>query len=80
MEKNERPPTLAILPVTLFLLAIFLFLVVFFGLTQTKTYEQVSRHTEGYQLPQEPYDLNDAVGRGKAFTIEYPFDGEFTLL
>jgi len=80
MEKNERPPTLAILPVTLFLLAIFLFLVVFFGLTQTKTYEQVSRHTEVYQLPQEPYDLNDAVGRGKAFTIEYPFDGEFTLL
>lgn len=79
--KNKKPYKLIfILLIFLLLIAALLFLGVFLGLTKTKTYEDVSRHTEVFALPSEPYTLNDAVTREKAFTIEYPSHGEFTLL
>ena len=79
--KNKKPnPLLTKLIISLILIASLLFLVVFLGLTKTRTYEDVSRHTEVFALPSEPYDLADAVAREKSFRIEYPSDGEFTLL
>lgn len=85
MKKNKQKHTnrlrpLSIMLLALFLLAALLFSVVFFGLTQTKIYEEASLLTEVFELPQKTYDLSDAVERQKAFTIEYPSDGEFTLL
>ncbi len=80
MKNKNRFHTRAILLVSLILLASLLFLGFFFGLSKTKTYEDISRHTEVFELSSDPYDLIDAEEREKAFTIEYPFDGEFTLL
>ncbi len=79
--KNKKPfQTLILLLVSLILLASLVFLGVFLGLTNTKTYEKVSLHTEVFTPLQVPYDLDDAVGRKKAFTIEYPSHGSFTIL
>ncbi len=49
-------------------------------LSNTKIFEEVSRHTEVIVHPQEPFDLQIAVHEGKAFTLEYPESGVFTLL
>ncbi len=80
MKRKSLFRTILLLLASLILVASLLFLGVYLGLTQTKTYEDVSRHTEVFALPLEPFDLEDAVERGKAFTIEYPSDGEFTIL
>lgn len=85
MKNTKQKKTTLLRPLALVLgslifIATLLFLVVLLGLTQTKTYEEASRHTEAYTLPHEPYDLTDAVERQKAFTIEYPADGKVTLL
>ncbi|MDY0244207.1 MAG: metallophosphoesterase, partial [Sphaerochaeta sp.] len=49
-------------------------------LSNTKVFEEVSRHTESVVIPQEPFDLQNAVHEGKAFTLEYPESGEFKIL
>lgn len=64
---------------SIFIASLF-FLGAFLVLTKTKIYEKVSSHTEVFKIPKEPYDLQDAVKRKKAFTIEYPSEGTFTLL
>lgn len=76
--KTIRLPIIVLLSIVL--LASLIFLGVYLGLTNTKVHEEPTRHTEVFELPSEPYDLNDAVGRAKAFTIEYPSHGEFTIL
>ena len=79
--KIKKPiKSLTILAISLIMIASLLFLGVFLGLTKTKIYEDVSRHIEVFELPPHPYDLTDAVAREKAFTIEYPSDGEFAIL
>ncbi|MDY0290421.1 MAG: metallophosphoesterase [Sphaerochaeta sp.] len=71
---------LALVLASLLLIATLLFLVVFLRLTQTKIYEDACLHTEVFELPTHPYSIRDAVEGQKAFTIEYPLDGTFTLL
>ncbi|HKL60506.1 MAG TPA: metallophosphoesterase [Sphaerochaeta sp.] len=79
--KNKQPiRTLYILLVTLLLVAALLFLGVYLGLIPTNTYEDVTLLTEVFTLPSASFSLDDAVEREKAFTIEYPSDGEFTIL
>ena len=65
---------------SLLLVASLLIVGIFLGLTNTQIYEDFSRHTEVFAVPTEPYDLANARDREKAFTIEYPSDGVFTLL
>jgi len=52
----------------------------FLGLTNTQIYEDFSHQTEVFEFLSEPYDLTDAEEREKDFTLEYPSDGEFTIL
>lgn len=80
MKNNKPASTFLLVLIALFLIVSLVFLILFLGLTRTKTYEDVSRYTESFTLPSEVYDLGDAVGQKKAFTIEYPSDGEFTIL
>nr|WP_321262978.1 metallophosphoesterase [uncultured Sphaerochaeta sp.] len=49
-------------------------------LSNTKVFEDVSRHTERVVSPQETFDLQKAIHERKAFTLEYPESGEFTIL
>lgn len=50
------------------------------GLTNTKIYEDVSWDTEQFELPDHPYSLDRAIEENKAFSLEYPENGEFTIL
>jgi len=50
------------------------------GLTNTRIFQRVDRYSELFSIPQEPFDLTKAVEEGKAFTLEYPEDGSFTIL
>ncbi len=78
-KKKSRHPLIPLI-LSLCLLSLLIFLVVYLGLTRTKVYEEVCRHTELFELPQDPYDLTRAVEQKKAFTLTYPADGKFTLL
>lgn len=73
-------PTLRTLLLSIILICLIATVVIYLGLTQTKVYEQVSRHDEVFVLPEHPYSLADAIQQGKAFTMEYPEDGTFTIL
>ena len=50
------------------------------GLINTKTYEDVSWKTEQFELPDYPYSLDYALEEKKAFSLEYPANGQFTIL
>jgi len=80
MKNRKLFLSLIFLLISLLLIASLLILGIFLGLTNTQIYEDFSRHTEVFELPPKPYDLTDAVSREKAFSIEYPSDGTFTLL
>lgn len=46
----------------------------------TRIYEPVSMQTEQFTVPAEPFDLDQAIQNGKAFSIPYPDDERFTIL
>lgn len=50
------------------------------GLTNTRLYQQVDRFSELFSVPKQPFDLSEVVAEKKAFTMEYPEDGTFTIL
>ncbi|MGH0054113.1 MAG: metallophosphoesterase [Sphaerochaetaceae bacterium] len=64
---------------SLLILGIVVFIVID-RLTNTEIFEDVSQYTEIVALPQDPFDLQKAVQEGKAFLLDYPENGEFTIL
>lgn len=49
-------------------------------LINTRVFESVSMYTEQVHVPDQPFNLLDAVTNGKAFIMDYPTDGSFTIL
>ncbi|MGE4453036.1 MAG: metallophosphoesterase [Sphaerochaeta sp.] len=63
----------------LLIIGVFSYLVIH-RLISVEIFEDVSRHTEQVMLPADPFILQKAVAEKKAFTLEYPEDGTFTIL
>ncbi|MDT4761996.1 metallophosphoesterase [Sphaerochaeta sp. PS] len=80
MKNLKRHQYILISIVGLIIIALLMVAITFFRLTHTKVYEQVSQYTEQFELPQASFDLPKAVEEHKAFTMEYPSDGKFTIL
>ncbi|MGE4467098.1 metallophosphoesterase [Sphaerochaeta sp.] len=82
MKRSSRPiyRILTLLFVALLLIVGIASYIIIDRLSNKKVFEEVSRYTEKVVIPQESFDLHKAVHEGKAFTLEFPESGEFTIL